>query len=202
MSVPNLALHVRERNTPPPNVETHPLSTVLASWPDTANLTVWTIQAGSGAVLPVRRDTTPVHKLIMDGTTVIIGFHDIMDWDTIQQQLDRARELDLPAILLIATSVQNALAAALFGAGERALQHGLSAFNGERVICTPSDHLLRLLRLRTGSDMPNNLILIHNGQLKVTWVASDKHAEHPHEWTTIVQALTKMRDDENPETDQ
>lgn len=123
-------------------------------------------------------------------TVIMIGFANTMDWSGIKTQMAQAERLGVATMIISPGSEPNWLGAVLYGAGDHAALHGRSFHDGERVVFSPSDDLMRIMGVEDGTRMRNCVILLHQGKVITSWVAKDRSGESVHDWTDIQRAIS------------
>ena len=114
----------------------------------------------------------------------------------------RARELDVPALMLIGSSAQNFLSAAIYWSRGGSTLHRREEMRGREVVFSPSRTLLQLLGIgRSGTIKTRNaLVLISDHRIVASWVDPCDHGMDPgskmmptpHDWTAIDGAVARL----------
>ncbi len=204
MPVPNLADRFRE-TTPAsrpatPEVLPEPTQTDLVHWPPSAMMTPWIIPVGTNRALPWKQSPRHISHLIEHSDTVIlISFRDPTDWKGIVLRMIEAEELGVSTMILAGTTQPNILGALLWGAGDRAADHGRAEHADEKAVFVASEHLQRILGIDARSATRNSVTLIHKGRVRASWVSMNKDGSGPHDWSGIRRTIELIEDDEPTE---
>ena len=191
-------------SAPPTVASDAPSSTLLTDMPPEATLDIWVKPFERS--IPDRVTSEHISDLVAQGETVLLlSFADVVsDASTMMANaFARARELDVPALMLIGSSAQNFLSAAIYWSRGGSTLHRREEMRGREVVFNPSRTLLQLLGIgRSGTIKTRNaLVLISDHRIVASWVDTyndgvDKGSglmPTPHDWTAITAAVVKIQ---------
>jgi hypothetical protein len=189
---------------PPAIASDTPSSTLLTDMPQDATLDIW-LKPFDKTILDRVASSEHISDLVAQGETVLLlSFADVVsDASTMMANaFARAKELNVPVLMLIGSNAENFLAASIFWSRGGSILHRREEVRGREVVFSPSRTLLQLLGIgRRGTIKTRNaLVLIDDHRIVASWVdpydggidTGSKMMPTPHDWTAITAAMAKI----------
>ncbi len=175
---------------PPPSTSTQ---TLLSDFPADATMTPFWRPEGDGLITQDK----PIHIGILpsEDPVLILSIKRLEHFDEVEQLLQRACELETPALLMIGHTDRAYISAPVYGAGELCTHHGIESLAGKRTVFLPSETLRRILgiKLNSGPRVRNGITLVNGGRIVAQWIDQNPDGDTEHDWANILTALARIR---------